>query len=110
MVMSAVGFIELYSNTVRIVLLSGCFNYLTTTHKVNNSHRPTLHTLLSLIREENVPGLVSITPRRRQKHGHPCISRDGTNVTAGVGTFELVSLTQLFAFAKMALYCWVNSL
>ena len=31
MVMSGVGFTVLYSDTVRIVLLPGCFNYLTTT-------------------------------------------------------------------------------
>ena len=105
MLMSAVGFTVLYSDTVRIALLPGCFNYLTTTYKANNSHRPALHTLLSLIREGNVPGLVPITPRRSQKHGHPCISRDGTNVTAGVGTFLLVSLIQQFAFAKTALCC-----
>ena len=64
MVMSGLRFTLLYSDTVRIVLLSGCFNYLTSTYKANNSHRPALHTLLSLMREENVPGLVPITPRR----------------------------------------------
>jgi len=105
MVMSAVGFTVLYSDTVRIVLLPGCLNYLTTTYKANNSHRPALHTLLSLIREENIPGLVPITPRRSQKHGHPCSSRDGTNVTVGVGTFLFVSLIQHFAFAKTVLCC-----
>jgi hypothetical protein len=64
MVVSGVGFTVLYSDTVRIVLLPGCFNYLTTTYKANSSHRPALLTLLSLMREENVPGLVPITPRR----------------------------------------------
>ena len=103
--MSGVGLTVKFSCTVRILRLPGCFHYLTTTYKVNNSHRPALHALLSLIREENVPGLVPFTPRRSQKHGHPCISRDGTDVTAAVGTFLLVSLIQRFAFAKTALCC-----
>ena len=106
MVMSAVGFtllLQRYSTDCTTAWLFQLFNHYVQSEQLPSSSSP--HPSLSLIREENVPGLVPITPRRSQKHGHACISRDGTNVTARVGTFLLVSLIQHLAFAKAVLCC-----
>lgn len=94
-----------------ILLPPGCFNYLTTTYKVNNSHRPALDILLSLTRGYNVPVLVSITPRRSQKHGCQCIAGDRTSVAAG-GRILLLLFHLYNSLHSLKLDCvvWVNGL